>query len=83
MERLTLACLSHLPSSVLFVLDLTAQCGTSVQDQLAIRQELKQSFPDKLWLDVISKSDLLTAHLKAADAILQQNLDFIWHSEET
>ncbi len=37
MERLTLACLNHLPSSILFVLDLTAQCGTSVQDQLAIR----------------------------------------------
>lgn len=37
MERLTLACLNHLPSAVLFVLDLTAQCGTSVQDQLAIR----------------------------------------------
>ena len=37
MERLTLACLSHLPSAVLFVLDLTAQCGTSVQDQLLIR----------------------------------------------
>ena len=37
MERLTLACLHHLPSAVLFVLDLTAQCGTSVADQLAIR----------------------------------------------
>ena len=37
MERLTLACLNHLPSAVLFVLDLTAQCGTSVQDQLTIR----------------------------------------------
>ena len=37
MERLTLACLNHLPSAVLFVLDLTAQCGTSVQDQLSIR----------------------------------------------
>ncbi len=37
MERLTLACLNHLPSSILFVLDLTAQCGTSVEDQLAIR----------------------------------------------
>lgn len=75
MERLTLACLTHLPSSILFVLDLTAQCGTSVQDQLAIRQELKQSFPDKLWLDVISKSDLLTAHLKAADSIMHQAPD--------
>jgi len=30
MERLTLACLAHLPTRVLFVLDLTAECGTSV-----------------------------------------------------
>lgn len=73
MERLTLACLNHLPSSILFVLDLTAQCGTSVQDQLAIRQSLRESFSDKLWLDIISKSDLLTAHLKAADALIQQS----------
>ncbi|DBA67859.1 TPA: hypothetical protein ACH3X2_014202 [Trebouxia sp. C0005] len=73
MERLTLACLNHLPSSILFVLDLTAQCGTSVEDQLAIRQSLRESFPDKLWLDIISASDLLTAHLKAADALIQQS----------
>lgn len=31
---------------------------------------MKQSFPDKLWLDVISKSDLLAAHLDAADALM-------------
>jgi len=30
MEHLTLACLAHLPTRVLFVLDLTAECGTSV-----------------------------------------------------
>ena len=30
MERLTLACLAHLPTRVLFVMDLTAECGTSV-----------------------------------------------------
>lgn len=37
MERLTLASLEHLPTAVLFVTDLTAQCGTSVADQWAIR----------------------------------------------
>lgn len=34
---------------------------------------MKQSFPDKLWLDVISKSDLLAAHLSAADALMKQH----------
>ena len=37
MERLTLASLQHLPTAVLFVVDLTEGCGTSVGDQRAIR----------------------------------------------
>ncbi len=37
MERLTLACLQHLPTAVLFVADLTGQCGTSAADQWRIR----------------------------------------------
>jgi nucleolar GTP-binding protein len=37
MERLTLACLEHLPTVVLFVADLTGECGTSVADQWKIR----------------------------------------------
>lgn len=37
MERLTLACLQHLPTAVLFVADLTGACGTTVANQWAIR----------------------------------------------
>jgi hypothetical protein len=37
MERLTLACLQHLPTCVLFVADLTGECGTSVASQWRIR----------------------------------------------
>ena len=37
MERLTLAALEHLPTAVLFVADLTGECGTSVRDQWRIR----------------------------------------------
>lgn len=59
MELLTLAALQHLPSSVMFVADLTEECGTSIADQWLIRQELKQRFPDKPWIDVLSKADLL------------------------
>lgn len=59
MENLTLACLEHLPCTMVFVTDLTAQCGTSVPDQLAIRRDLLQRFPGKAWLDVLSKADLL------------------------
>eukprot|EP00955_Chlamydomonas_euryale_P105645 365655-Chlamydomonas_euryale.AAC.3 len=59
MELLTLATLQHLPSAVLFVADLTEECGTSVADQAAIRTELSARFAGKPWLDVLSKRDVL------------------------
>lgn len=43
MERLTLACLQHLPTAVLVAADLTGQCGTSVADQWRIRWGLVES----------------------------------------
>lgn len=59
MEMLTLAALQYLPSSVMFVADLTEECGTAVADQWLIRQELRDRFPAKPWIDVLSKADLL------------------------
>ncbi|XP_006659146.1 nucleolar GTP-binding protein 1 [Oryza brachyantha] len=58
-ERLTLAVLSHLPIAVLYVHDLSEDCGTSVADQYITYKHIKERFGDRLWLDVISKSDLL------------------------
>jgi len=34
LERLTLAVLTHLPTAVLYVHDLTGECGTSPDDQV-------------------------------------------------
>uniref|UniRef100_A0A2P2LCS3 Uncharacterized protein MANES_05G059500 n=1 Tax=Rhizophora mucronata TaxID=61149 RepID=A0A2P2LCS3_RHIMU len=59
LEKLTLAVLSHLPTAVLYVHDLTGECGTSSSDQFVIYKEIKERFGDHLWLDVVSKSDLL------------------------
>lgn len=67
MERLTLASLEYLPTAVLFVADLTGECGTSVADQWAIRRDLRERFQGKPWLDVLSKADLLEEELDAAD----------------
>lgn len=67
MERLTLASLQHLPTAVLFVSDLTAECGTSVANQWAIRKELLERFPGKPWIDVFSKTDLLEEEFDEAD----------------
>ena len=33
MERLTLACMAHLPTSLLLVIDVNGQCDTSVAAQ--------------------------------------------------
>lgn len=60
MERLTLACVAHLPeAAVLFVADLTEGCGASVAQQWRVRRRLREAFPDRAWVDVISKGDLL------------------------
>ncbi|XP_022980283.1 nucleolar GTP-binding protein 1 isoform X2 [Cucurbita maxima] len=59
LEKLTLAVLSHLPTAVLFVHDLSGECGTSPSDQLAIYKEMKERYGNHLWLNVVSKCDLL------------------------
>ena len=71
MERLTLACLQYLPTAALFVMDLTGECGTSVDKQWRIRADLKARFPHKAWLDVLSKADLLEDVFAAAEQQLQ------------
>ncbi|EXB70708.1 Nucleolar GTP-binding protein 1 [Morus notabilis] len=59
LEKLTLAVLSHLPTAILYVHDLSGDCGTSSSDQFIIYKEIKERFSDHLWLDVVSKCDLL------------------------
>ncbi|XP_039125046.1 nucleolar GTP-binding protein 1 isoform X1 [Dioscorea cayenensis subsp. rotundata] len=59
LERLTLAVLSHLPTAVLYVHDLSGECGTSPDDQFTTYKEMKERFSNHLWLDVVSKCDLL------------------------
>lgn len=59
LEKLTLAVLSHLPTAILYVHDLSGECGTSPSDQYIIYKEIRERFNDHLWLDVVSKCDLL------------------------
>ncbi|XP_010527085.1 PREDICTED: nucleolar GTP-binding protein 1 [Tarenaya hassleriana] len=59
LEKLTLAVLTHLPTAILYVHDLSGECGTSPTDQFMIYKEIKDRFSDYLWLDVVSKCDLL------------------------
>ncbi|CAH9127191.1 unnamed protein product [Cuscuta epithymum] len=59
LEKLTIAVLSHLPTAVLYVHDLSGECGTSPSDQFAIYKEVRGRFSNHIWLDVVSKCDLL------------------------
>jgi GTP1/Obg family GTP-binding protein len=61
MEELTLAAMSHLPTAVMYVMDLSGGAGdkcSSVEDQLLLRKELRARYPRRPWIDVISKVDL-------------------------
>eukprot|EP00920_Eleutheroschizon_duboscqi_P040549 GHVT01097028.1.p1 GENE.GHVT01097028.1~~GHVT01097028.1.p1 ORF type:complete len:364 (+),score=56.15 GHVT01097028.1:228-1319(+) len=66
MEMFTVTCLRHLPAGVVFVLDVTKDPGdrlSSLQAQLNVRNSLRNQFPTRPWLDVISKCDLFDASI--------------------
>jgi nucleolar GTP-binding protein len=61
MEALTLAAMQHLPTAVMYVMDLSGGAGdrcSSVEDQLILRKEVRARFPRRPWIDVVSKCDL-------------------------
>jgi nucleolar GTP-binding protein len=60
MEKLTFASLAHLPTAVIFVIDPSGLSGeqSNLQAQLNVRNHLKQRFPRRPWIDVVSKGDL-------------------------
>jgi nucleolar GTP-binding protein len=59
-ELLTIATLEHLPTCVIFVTDLSGLSGTSVKDQLELREELYNQFAGRRpWIDVFSKAALV------------------------
>jgi nucleolar GTP-binding protein len=61
MEELTLAAMKHLPTAVMYVMDLSGQAGdkcSSISDQLQLRREIRSRFPRRPWIDVVSKIDL-------------------------
>lgn len=77
MEKLTLAALSYLPTAVLFVHDLTGNCGVNASNQFKLYKEIKGRFPDRPWLDVVSKADLLP-QLSGNDAVLPSDVEEIY-----
>jgi len=61
MEALTMAAMQHLPTAVMFVMDLSGGAGdrcSHVADQLKLRRDIRARFPRRPWIDVVSKYDL-------------------------
>ena len=60
MEGLTLAAVEHLPSAVVFVMDLSGTSGAQSAPllQLGVRDQIRARYPDRPWLDVRTKADL-------------------------
>lgn len=78
MEELTLAAMKHLPTAVMYVMDLSGQAGdkcSSVEDQLQLRKEIRKRFPRRPWIDVVSKYDLgvVDGALEELDELLADN----------
>mmetsp|Transcript_25842 Transcript_25842/g.101973 ORF Transcript_25842/g.101973 Transcript_25842/m.101973 type:complete len:312 (-) Transcript_25842:652-1587(-) len=66
-EKLAIASLQHLQSVIVYVVDLTEDCGMSVEDQLELRRDMREQFlkPAQPWIDVLSKNDLKASYKKA------------------
>jgi len=61
MELLTLSAMMHLPTAVMYVMDLSGGAGdkcSSIQNQLHLRRDMRARFPRRPWIDVVSKIDL-------------------------
>mmetsp|Transcript_80879 Transcript_80879/g.242233 ORF Transcript_80879/g.242233 Transcript_80879/m.242233 type:complete len:149 (+) Transcript_80879:1014-1460(+) len=81
MEGLTLAAVDHLPSAVVFVMDLSGTCGaqSAPELQLAVREQVRGEFPDRPWLDVRSKADLPLADNIAPEQVPEGTLSVSVH----
>jgi nucleolar GTP-binding protein len=78
MEELTLAAMRHLPTAVMYVMDLSGEAGdkcSSIEDQLQLRRDVRARFPRRPWIDVVSKVDL--GIVDGAEEELKELLDGI------
>lgn len=58
-EMQSITAIAHLRSAILYFMDLSEQCGYSVDAQMALFQSIKPLFANKLVFIVINKTDLM------------------------
>ena len=78
-EMLTIATLEHLPTCVIFVTDLSGLSGTSIDDQLKLREEIYKKFAHRRpWIDVFSKCALVPV----LGGTHEKDMETLWGEEE-
>ena len=58
-EMQAIAAIEHVGSLCIFLMDLSEQCGTSLEDQHNLLDEVKELLPDIDMIVVVSKADLM------------------------
>ena len=77
MEGLTLAAVEHLPSAVVYVMDLSGTSGAQSAPllQLRVREQVRERYPGRPWLDVRTKADLPLADEVLPETVPHGTLD--------
>ncbi|XP_060808744.1 nucleolar GTP-binding protein 1 [Amyelois transitella] len=59
-EMQAVTALAHLRAAVLYFMDISSQCGHSLQDQISLLESIKPLFANKPLLVVLNKMDVMT-----------------------
>jgi nucleolar GTP-binding protein len=78
-EKQAIAALENIGSLVLFLLDESEHCGTPMEEQMNLLEEIKGLLPETDLLVVTSKADLLTPAPEMWDEVIAAEKQ--WHDE--
>ena len=54
-----IAALAHLRAAILYVMDISEQCGHTIEQQVALFESIKPLFANKPLLVVLNKTDVI------------------------
>lgn len=79
-EMQAITAIAHLRSAILYFMDLSEQCGTSIKEQIALFKSLKPLFSNKIVFIVVNKIDILDP--KELDAQTAEELNSLLSSDD-
>ncbi|XP_002126966.3 GTP-binding protein 4 isoform X2 [Ciona intestinalis] len=88
-EMLSVTALAHLRSAVVYVMDISEQCGESLESQLSLFNNIRPLFNNKPLfvmankIDCLSKDDLSDEHKKIFEDLETEGIPIFWTSTVT